>query len=131
MSTTITIPTPPSWIDIDAVVSPDLRRHTFELIEMFRAAAGDTLSVEQLEDARTTLRALDDVESPFLTDIETDGLENELGVADGMMAIVSSYSGSLAAHNAMGDYVQRCTRIDLDRYHPEEFMRPAVIAAES
>lgn len=127
--TTDNVPTPPRWIDIDAAVPLDIRRQAFELIDLFRSAPADSLTVDQLEDARALCRHLDTFETPAYNALDATGVEDEHSTVDGALAVLSNFTGSLALHNAMSDYHHR-SDID-DRYDPEEFMRPAEIAANT
>ena len=125
MTTTTSIPTPPAWIDVDSVIPRHLRERAFTLADALRSAEGDTLTIAQLNEARNALQTLDVVETPALKEVNTDGCENSCDTHDGILDILSEYGGSMALHNAMVGYVDRCTNIAVDKYHPDEFMRPS------
>lgn len=129
MTETITIPTPPPWVDFDAIIPIEMRQTAFRLVGVLTSAGPTALSVEVLEEARATLRLIYATETPALAAVNTAGVDDGAHVSDGAFAFVAGYSGSQALHNAMCDYAI-AHGIQDGRYDPEAFMTPTAIKSE-
>lgn len=119
MTATLTIPTPPAWIDLDSVIDPELRRNVFAAAA--RIDAAEDLPVEELLNAADLYEAVYKAESHALANNGADSTVEPGMASEGLLHVLQMYGGTQAISNALGRYVQehpelRDTRIDPDRY---------------